>query len=65
MFRYLTGKNPYIGPFRAVSPLRALCAAALAGALGAAIDYAGAGTLGGLWKYVLAFDPSEAFDGRP
>ncbi len=55
MLRYLTGKNPHFYLFLAAAPLRALCAVALAGALGAAVDYAGGGELTESWKYLLAF----------
>lgn len=55
MYRYMIRKNPYLLLYLIVSPLRSVSAVAVSGALSSAINYATGGSLGDVWKYVLAF----------
>lgn len=55
MYRYMIRKNPYLLLYLIVSPLRSVSAIAVSGALSSAIHYAAGGSLGDVWKYVLAF----------
>lgn len=55
MYRYIIRKSPGIILYFILAPLRALSAAACAGALAVAVDYANGGDLSRVWKYVLVF----------